>query len=359
MEGKLYGVIMAGGGGTRFWPLSRRCKPKQLLNLSGREILINEAIDRLTRVVDKNDMFVVTSESHAACLIKATKGRLKNANVFVEPSSRNTAACIGYAALKLVKKYGDGVMAITPSDAAIRDVDTFAEVLKEAAETAESTDKLVTVGITPTFPATGYGYIHYRKNSRSAVKKVESFVEKPDLKLAKKYVSHGSYAWNSGMFVWKASVILKKIEQLLPDIYGKLRDIADVFDTDEEERVLREVYPTIRSISIDYGVLERCPEDILCIPAEFGWSDVGSWDMLNVLHEEDGDGNIALGNVVAVNTKNSVMYSASGKLIAAVDVEGMVIVETKDAILICPKDRAQDVKKIVDELHEKGMEELL
>ena len=335
MEGKLYGVIMAGGGGTRFWPLSRRCKPKQLLNLSGREILINEAIDRLTRVVDKNDMFVVTSES------------------------RNTAACIGYAALKLVKKYGDGVMAITPSDAAIRDVDTFAEVLKKAAETAESTDKLVTVGITPTFPATGYGYIHYRKNSRSAVKKVESFVEKPDLKLAKKYVSHGSYAWNSGMFVWKASVILKKIEQLLPDIYGKLRDIADAFDTDEEERVLREVYPTIRSISIDYGVLERCPEDILCIPAEFGWSDVGSWDMLNVLHEEDGDGNIALGNVVAVNTKNSVMYSASGKLIAAVDVEGMVIVETKDAILICPKDRAQDVKKIVDELHEKGMEELL
>ena len=188
---------------------------------------------------------------------------------------------------------------------------------------------------------------------------MESFVEKPDLKLARKYVSHGSYAWNSGMFVWKASVILKKIEQLLPDIYGKLRDIADAFDTDEEERVLREVYPTIRSISIDYGVLERCPEDILCIPAEFGWSDVGSWDMLNVLHEEDGDGNIALGNVVAVNTKNSVMYSASGKLIAAVDVEGMVIVETKDAILICPKDRAQDVKKIVDELHEKGMEELL
>lgn len=359
MESKIYGVIMAGGGGTRFWPLSRRCKPKQLLNLSGRDLLVNESIDRLARVVDKNDMFIVTSAAHASCMLKATKGRLKPANVMIEPTSRNTAACIGYAAMKLVKKYGDGVMAITPSDAAIKDTDKFAEVLLKAAETAENTDKLVTIGITPTFPATGYGYIHYRRNSRSEAKKVEKFVEKPDLKLAKKYVSHGSYAWNSGMFVWKASVILKKIEQLLPDIYGKLRDIADAFDTEDEERVLREVYPAIRSISIDYGILERCPEDILCIPAEFGWSDVGSWDMLGVLHEADGEGNISLGNVVAVNTKNSVMYSASGKLIAAVDVEGMVIVETKDAILICPREKAQDVKKIVDELHEKGMEELL
>lgn len=353
---KIYGIVMAGGGGTRFWPLSRKDNPKQLLNLSGKEIMVNETIDRLSQVAAKDNIYIVTNSSQVKKMNAVTDGRILPDHILSEPSARNTAACIGYAAIKIAKSYSDGIMVITPSDAYIKNDKEFANILRKAIKEAEETDNLVTIGITPTFPATGYGYIHFEEN-KGTVKRVLQFVEKPDWETAKKYVSTNEYVWNSGIFVWKASVILNKFKELLPDIYADLEKIANSFDTPDEEKVLNEVYPSIRSISIDYGIMEKS-NDIKVVPGEFGWNDVGSWDMLGVLHDSDSDGNITVGNTLSIDTKNSIIYS-SGKLVATVGIEDLIVVETPDALMVCPKDKAQDVKKIVDKLKEQKKEGLL
>lgn len=353
---KVYGIIMAGGGGTRFWPLSRKGTPKQLLNLSGKEIMVNEAIDRLTKVAAYEDIYIVTNCEQADKMREVTQGRVGEERILSEPCARNTAACIGYAALKIVHDRGDGILVITPSDAYIKDEEAFGGILQTAVRAAADTNKLVTIGITPTFPATGYGYIRYRE-MENAVKPVLKFVEKPTRKKAEEYLNSGCYVWNSGMFVWKASVILKKFKRLLPELYAQLTKISASFGKKEEQRVLEEVYPELPSVSIDYGIMERS-KDILVVPGEFGWNDVGSWDMLGALHPQDESGNVVVGNAVNVDTKNTVIYS-SGKMIAAVDVTDLIIVETPDAILVCPKSKAQDVKKIVEELKAEGKEDLL
>ncbi|MBP5242938.1 MAG: NTP transferase domain-containing protein [Clostridia bacterium] len=351
-----YGVIMAGGGGTRFWPLSRKQTPKQLLNLSGKEIMVNETIDRLSQVAENKNIFIVTNATQVEKMKEVTTGRVLPENILSEPSARNTAACIGYAAMKIAQTYGDGIMVITPSDAYIKDNAAYAAVLKDAIKEAETTDKLVTVGITPTFPATGYGYIQF-KNTVGQAKPVLKFVEKPNLEKAKEYLASGEYVWNSGMFIWKASVILNKFKTLLPDIYQDLQAIAQDFGTAQEAETLNKIYPQIRSISIDYGVMEKS-DDISVVPGEFGWNDVGSWDMLGVLHDADGNNNIAVGDPLVLESKNSIVYS-SGKLVSVVGVDNLVVVETPDAIMVCPKDKAQDVKKIVEKLQEQKRRELL
>lgn len=352
---KTYAVIMAGGGGTRFWPLSRKETPKQLLNLSGKDAMVNETIARLNRLAAPSDTFIVTNAAQAEKMATVTAGKLPAGNILKEPSARNTAACVGYAAMKILKTRGDGVMIVSPSDAYIRDEAEYARVLGVAVKAAETTNALVTVGITPTFPATGYGYINFEGDG--AVKRVKRFVEKPDLETAKGYLADGGYVWNSGVFVWKASVILEKFRTLLPDIYADLEKLASAFGTPDEEQVLNVVYPNIRSISADYGIMEKC-DDILVVPGEFGWNDVGSWDMMNVLHEEDADGNIALGDALVLESKNTTVYAGS-RLVTVVGADDLVVVETPDAVMVCPKSRAQDVKKIVDALKEKGRTEVL
>ena len=289
-------------------------------------------------------------------MTEVVQGRVAKERILSEPSARNTSACIGYAAMKIVKNHGDGVMAITPSDAYIKDNKTFAKVLEKAIERAKNSDSLITVGITPTFPSTGYGYIRMAKSSEE-VKEVIEFVEKPDLATAQKYLAEGDYVWNSGMFVWKASVILEKFKTYLPDVYEDLLKIADKFGTEEELETTENIYPKIRSISIDYGVMEKS-DNILVVPGEFGWNDVGSWDMLGVLNQPDDNGNITIGDNVCVESSGNIIYS-SGKTIALVGAHDMIVVETPDAILVCPKDKAQDVKKIVDYIKETGREELL
>lgn len=352
----VFGVIMAGGGGTRFWPLSRRETPKQLLNLSGKEVMVNETVDRLSRVANKDNIFIVTNKTQVEKMRSVTNGRVRSEHILSEPSARNTAACVGYAAIKILKTYGDGVMVITPSDAYIKDEAEYARVLSIAVEEAKNTNDLLTVGITPTFPATGYGYIHFEK-SEGAVKKVSEFVEKPNREKAEEYLATGEYVWNSGMFIWKASVILEKFKTLLPDVYADLLKLSEGFGTEKETEILNEVYPAIRSISIDYGIMEKS-DNIKVVPGEFGWNDVGSWDMMGVLHAQDEDENVTVGNVLSIDTKNSVLYS-SGKLVAVVGMDNVVVVETPDAVMVLPKDKAQDVKKIVDALKLQKKEELL
>ena len=272
-----YGVIMAGGGGTRFWPMSRQEMPKQLLNLSGKETMVNETIDRIGQVIDKNDIFIVTNVCQWKPMADVTKGRIEPKKILAEPAARNTAACIGYAAMEIIKKYGDGVMCVFPADHYIKDEKGFAEILNKAISVAEREDKLVTIGITPTFPATGYGYIEFNKNEDSVAKKVIQFVEKPNLELAKEYVAKGSFAWNSGMFVWRASVILNKFKEFLPEVYQCIVKIGDAMGTPDEEKVINEIYPVIPKISVDYGIMEKA-DNVVVIDGEFGWNDVGSWD---------------------------------------------------------------------------------
>jgi mannose-1-phosphate guanylyltransferase len=357
---KKYGVIMAGGGGTRFWPLSRQKTPKQLLNLTGKGLMVNEAIDRLSYTADKKDIFIVTNAAQVELMLKATEGRITPDHILSEPSARNTAACVGYAAMEIVRMYGDGVMVITPSDAYIKDTAAFTRTLSEAVKAAEEQDKLVTIGITPTFPATGYGYIKFDKTQDTAAKTVAEFKEKPDEETAKSYLATGSYAWNSGMFIWKASTILAKFEQFIPDIYADLNKIGDAMGTEDEYEVVKVVYPNIRKISVDYAIMEPSAAngDVLVVPGEFGWNDVGSWDMMGVLHKADANGNISIGDTLTINTQNSIVYS-SKKLVAVVGVDNLVVVETPDAIMVCDKDKAQDVKLIVDSLNEIGRKELL
>lgn len=360
-----YGVILAGGGGTRFWPLSRKDLPKQFLNLTGSDLMVNETIDRLARNIEEENIFVVTNAEQAELMFSSTEGRLKKAQIMAEPAARNTAACIGYAAMEIQKKYGEGIMCVLPSDHYIKEINHYELLMEQAMELAEHTDSLITIGIKPTFPATGYGYIKCAKQEKQTERKegtgffcrVEEFVEKPDVRTAKGYLAEGSYLWNSGMFVWKTSVILKCFQELLPDIYGCLMEMEKDMGTEREWETIERVYPKIPKISIDYGIMERAG-NVLVLEGNFGWNDVGSWDALQALYETDENGNVIYGEQIHIDTHNCISYAKS-KLIAALGVEDLIIVEADDAILVCHKDKAQEVKSIVEELKEQGKDKYL
>ncbi len=357
----IFAVVMAGGGGTRFWPLSRKSHPKQLLNLTGKDVMVNETIKRLLPVVKTENIFIVTAATQAEGVSAVTKGLIPMENILVEPAARGTAACIGYAALKIQKRCGEGVMVVTPSDAYIKDEAEFARVVALAAKTAQEVNAPVTIGIKPTFPATGYGYLRAgageKTHRKNGVKKVLCFAEKPDFPTAKGYVESGEYLWNSGMFVWKTSVALDRIKRHLPNLYQGLQVIEKSVGTDEEKVVTDREYPLLESISIDYGVMEKS-SDILTVEGDFGWNDVGSLDALGAIHNPDEKGNVTVGDVVTLESEDCVAY-ASTRTVTLLGVEGLIVVETPDAILACPKDRAQDVKKMVDELQKMGKKDLL
>ena len=352
---KTYGVIMAGGGGTRFWPLSRKEKPKQFLNLSGKDTMVMDTIKRLCRVADKEDIFVVTGENFVASTAEATKEILCADHILGEPAARNTAACIGYAAMEIIKKYGDGVMCVAASDHFIKNEEEYERVIKTAVTLAEEKNALVTIGIKPTFPSTGYGYIRSNREVEAAYYEVEEFVEKPNLETAEAYLVSGQYAWNSGMFVWKASVILDYFEKLLPDIYECLVKIGDAMGTEQEKQIIQEVYPVIPKISVDYGIMERA-KGVLMVEGDFGWNDVGSFDALEEIYEKDKNGNVVLANGCLLDTNGCILYGDSEKLIATLGVENLIIAQTKDIILVCDKKRAQDIKLIPEELTNSGLE---
>lgn len=352
---KTYGIIMAGGGGTRFWPLSRQIKPKQFLNLSGKDTMVMDTVNRLCSIASAEDIFVVTNKMYQESTILQTKGVLRKDHILGEPAARNTAACIGYAAMEIIKKYEDGIMCIVPSDHFIKNETEYKRVMKEAVETAIQTDKLITIGIKPTFPSTGYGYIRCDKKDNESIYTVKEFVEKPDVERAKQYLESGQYSWNSGMFVWKASTILNLFKQLLPDIYEELLKIGEVMGTEKEQKVIEEVYPVIPKISIDYGIMERA-KNVLMLEGDFGWNDVGSFDALEEIYPKDTAGNINLANSHAIDSSNCIFYGDDTRLIAALGVKDLIIAQTDDVILVCDKSRAQEVKKFTEEL-KKGDKE--
>jgi mannose-1-phosphate guanylyltransferase len=351
-------LIMAGGRGTRFWPRSRKSLPKQFLSLTGDgKTMIQLTVDRLRPLVDIEDVFVSTNRDYAA-LVKEQIPDIPEDNILCEPIGRNTAPCIGLGAIHIAKKYSDAIMIVLPSDHQIKMPDLFRDTLNEASMIAEEDNNLVTIGITPNYPETGYGYIKYDPEKRNKTGySVDGFVEKPNLEKAQEYLSTNQYLWNAGQFVWKVSSIMNDIKQFMPDTYDKLQRIANTIGTDSYDFVLNEEFSAMESQSIDYGILEKA-SDIFVIPGNFGWDDVGSWLAVERLQKSDDSNNIIAGNVLAVKTGNCIIQGGK-KLIAAVDLDNMIIVDTDDALLICPKDHAGDIKEAMTTLENQGKEEYL
>lgn len=354
-----FAAILAGGGGTRFWPLSRQELPKQLLNLSGNDIMLNDTIKRLDGVIPLENTIVVTNRSQAVVLESIMHSSVLKSNVLVEPVARNTAASILYAALHIERHYGASLMVVLPSDHYITDEGRFRRKLEEACTVAIQSDRIVTIGIKPTFPATGYGYISFGSEpimtDPCPVHAVVEFVEKPDFTKAQSYLSSGHHLWNSGMFVWKTSVIIESFKRYLPRLYKTMLPIGESFGTDRQETIVNEIFPLLQSISIDYGILERSDE-VVVVSGDFGWNDIGSWDALGAIFPPDEFGNIVKAKHMGIQTRNSIVYG-NGRLIATIGIDGLIIADTEDALLICPKDKAQAVKEIVDILKGKGMHE--
>jgi mannose-1-phosphate guanylyltransferase len=275
----------------------------------------------------------------------------------MEPVRRNTAACIGLAALHIEKKYPEATMLILPSDHLILNNKEFIKAIQSAAKIAEEGDNLVTIGVEPTRPETGYGYINYSQNKFRNAYEVNKFTEKPDFKRAVKFVKSGNYLWNSGIFVWKVKTIRKMFRKYMPELDRTLENIKEVIGTSKEKEITYQLFNKLESISIDYGIMEKA-DNIYVVPGSFGWDDIGSWSSLLDIKEKDKAGNVAKGRYLTVKTNNSIIHS-NDKLIAAVGMEDVIIVESEEAILVCNKNNDQDVKKLRNLIAEKGMEQLL
>ena len=358
---KTTAVIMAGGKGERFWPKSRNSLPKQFLSLTDDgKTMIQLTAKRLLPLIPYDDMFIVTNKDYIE-LVKEQLPEIPTENILAEPMARNTAPCIGFAAAVISRKYEDAVMMVLPSDHLIKFEEMYLDTISLATEVAKEDGTLVTIGITPNYPETGYGYINFGKDEKHAqhrgVYAVKRFVEKPNTETAKEYLNSGQYLWNSGMFVWKLSTIVQKFQELLPDMHEGILHIADSFNTPTYEGTLENAFSKFKSISIDYGIMEHA-ENIYTIPGNFGWDDVGSWLALERVNRTNDNGNMVQGDVITVDTENSIIVG-NKKLIAAVGLEDMVIIDTDDAILICAKGATQDVKKVIENLKICNRNELI
>lgn len=348
---KTTAVIMAGGRGERFWPKSRNDFPKQFLSLtSDGKTMIQKTVQRILPLVSYDDIFIVTNQKYVG-LVKEQLTQIPDENILAEPMAKNTAPCIGLACAVIRKKYQDAMMLVLPSDHLIRYEPMYIDTLKQAISVAEQDNTLVTIGITPTYAETGYGYINFSRDTqenRMCVYKVNRFVEKPDIDTAKKYLASGDYLWNSGMFVWKVSSIMNDFARFLPETYEGLERIEESVGQDNFEQVLRTEFEKFKSESIDFGIMEKS-DSIYVVSGSFGWDDVGSWLALERINTTNEYGSYVKGDVITINTKRSIV-SGGKRLIAMVGVEDMIVVDTDDTILICAKDSAQDIKKVIENL---------
>ncbi|MGD9849897.1 MAG: mannose-1-phosphate guanylyltransferase/mannose-6-phosphate isomerase [Nitrospirales bacterium] len=360
----VFGVILAGGSGTRFWPLSRERFPKQLLRIIGEGTLLQQTFERLSRKIPASHMVIVTNAVQAES-IKFQLSQWKDdiaRNILLEPEGKNTAAAIGLAALEVMKREPEAVMVVVPADHVVKTTTKFLRAIQFASELARQ-NFLVTFGIHPNRPETGYGYIQPQKRKKILEKgglvgyPVARFVEKPNLSTAKRYCQSGNYFWNSGIFVWKASTILSELQIHQPKVYCHLMDLQSVMGTPQYPEALQRVYSQLPAISIDHAVMERSSRTTV-VPVDIGWSDVGSWGSLDEVAPHDNAGNVLAGNILDLDSRNSVLF-ADRRVVATIGLENMVVVDTPDATLVCPKDRAQDVKAIVKILKQQGKPEHL
>lgn len=351
-----YAVIMAGGGGTRLWPLSRKKSPKQILRLFDDRSLFQTAVDRLAGLLPPERIFVVTVQDQAQTLQEECP-EIPGENFIIEPMPRGTASVVALAAVVLRKLDQDAVMAVLTADHFMKDVDYFRKLLKSAYYAAQD-ELLVTLGIEPTFASTGFGYVHrgelIKHYSDLDVYRVIRFTEKPDQEQAERFIQSAEFLWNSGMFFWRVDQVLSEIELQMPALYQTISHIFNVLGTSEQNEIIKKLWPNIQPETIDYGIMEGASR-VAVIPASgLGWSDVGSWDSLFELMEADSNGNIFVGKELMVeDTRDSLIYAREGhQLIVTIGVENLVVVDTGDVLMVCSKDQAQDVRQIVEKLRE-------
>jgi mannose-1-phosphate guanylyltransferase len=359
-------VLLAGGRGTRFWPRSRTRTPKQLLNITGGETMLRETVSRLEPIFARRDFWVVTNVDQASAVRRQLPG-VPAAHILAEPVGRNTAAAIALAAIHLHHEYGDALMAVLPSDSYVADGARYRELARAALHLARNHGNLVVFGIPPTHPETGYGYIEAGKmNARvrgTAALAVRRFTEKPALPVARRYVASGKYFWNAGIFFWRVSTYLECLRSFLPATHAALLRLAATIGTPKYAAALRRIYPTLENISVDYAIMEPAAgagsaTRVSVIPAKVGWSDIGSWSALYDLIAAKPGANISAGPSFMLDATGNYIW-APGKFVAAIGVQGLVLVETGDAILVCPRERAQDVGKIVKWLEQQKLSRLL
>ncbi len=358
---KVFAVLMAGGVGTRFWPRSRAKHPKQVLNIIDHETMIQSTVKRLEGLVEPSKIFVVTNIDQKD-IIKQQIPEIQEENFILEPFGRNTAPCIGLASVIIDQIDAESVMIVLPADHLITNVAEFQRVLKQSITYAAESNGLLTMGINPTHPSTGYGYIQRGKKVRefngNAIYKVKTFAEKPNRDTALRFLESGDFYWNSGMFIWKTSAILKEIEDKLPELHEGLRDVKSQISKPTFNEVVEDVYRRIRGISIDYGVMQTA-ENVFMIPTDMGWNDVGSWEVVYDVSKKDKSKNAReVKELIQVDSGENYIY-APDKLVALVGVRNLVVVETEDSLLVCKKSRSQEVKDIVEQLKKSGWDEYI
>jgi len=357
---KNYCLIMAGGSGTRFWPRSRVAKPKQYLSLFGDQSLIQESVKRFSNFIPEDCIYVVSAKSQKEVLESQTTN-LPRQNMIYEPVGKNTLPAIGLAALFIAEKDPDGILIVSPSDHLIQNDELFRQTIESAVLIADKKDGIVTIGITPKFPATGYGYVQTAGEIQigQTIKSfaVNQFVEKPNVEVATGYLKDGGFFWNSGIFIFKVSVFLESVQKYAPELYADLMRIKEHIGTDTYEEAVNRIYNEVKSISIDYGILEKA-SNVFLVQGDFVWNDLGSWEEVYKYDKKDENQNAQVGEVVFLDSKNSYVY-APNSLVALVGLDDVIVVQEGDTILVCKRDRAEDIKAVVGEITKRKLDQYL
>lgn len=347
---------MAGGIGSRFWPFSRKEHPKQFHDMLGTgKTLLQQTAERFQGVCPQENMFIVTNEDYYN-LVKEQLPFLTDDQILLEPVMRNTAPCIAYASYKIARKNPNANLVITPADHLILKEEKFKETILTALEQAASQDILVTLGIQPSRPDTGYGYIQVHENEKvGPLNRVKTFTEKPDLELAMEFLESGDFVWNSGIFLWSVRTIVQNFEKHLPEVASLFAETSDKFYSDEEQKAIQETYYQCRNVSIDYGVMEKA-EKVYVLRSDFGWSDLGTWKSLFEVSEKNAENNVVQANTITYDTTNTLIKNSSGRLVVVQGLDNFIVAEHDNVLLICHKDQEQRIKSFLSDAREKGEE---
>lgn len=344
-------MLMAGGVGVRFWPYSRNSRPKQFLDVLGTgKTLIQSTFERFLPICPPENIFVVTHEEHAA-IAREQLPQLKAEQILTEPMRKNTAACIAYASYRIQHINPDAVVIVTPSDHLIMKENQFLEVIGKAADQASADEKLITLGIKPTRPETGYGYIQYH-TEKTFAKKVKTFTEKPELSLAKKFLESGDFVWNAGIFIWSVKAIVKAIQLHLPEMAEVFEETRPKLGTPQEKEAIAAAYPQCKSISIDYGVMEKASNVYVCL-GDFNWSDLGSWASIHEISPKDQDNNVIQANALTYDSRNCIVRGSPDRLIVVQGLNGYLVGEFGNVVIVCEKDREEQFRRFVSDVKSK------
>ncbi|MGK7391552.1 MAG: mannose-1-phosphate guanylyltransferase [Candidatus Cyclobacteriaceae bacterium M2_1C_046] len=353
-----YIIVMAGGAGTRFWPYSRNNHPKQFLDILGTgRTMLQTTFDRFLKVAPVENFYIVTNDEYRS-LVKEQLPDLNDDQILAEPIRRNTAPCIAYATYKILKKDPEAITIVTPADHLILKEEEFVQTINTAIEGAQENNHLITIGIKPHRPETGYGYIQFHPND-SPLKKLKTFTEKPEKDLAKKFLESGDFVWNSGMFIWKGKAIHEAFQKHLPEVDEIFTEISDSFFTEKEAGAIKKAYSHCKSISIDYGIMEKAA-NVYVVLGDFGWSDLGSWDSLHeIIENKDDQKNVVQANALLYDSRNCLIRVPKYKLVVVHDLNGYLVTEHENVILICKKDAEKKFREFVSDVKDKKGEQYL